>query len=159
MDWRRQWGPDRWVRQLDDWTVIGLNSLVIDSLPEAADEQLSWLDEVLSQALGKVVLVSHEPLWPQSDQTDDWHWAYPPRPGRELLWQRLQGGDVRLALAGHTHRFHRWEGAGTEFVTAPSLSGPIPAHEELTSVAGDSAIGWLEINLEPAGHQIIRQLL
>jgi 3',5'-cyclic AMP phosphodiesterase CpdA len=57
MTWRRHFGPDRWVEDVDDgapgWRLVGLDAMLIDSGEPEEGEQAQWLDRVMNGAGGR----------------------------------------------------------------------------------------------------------
>jgi 3',5'-cyclic AMP phosphodiesterase CpdA len=62
--WRRVIGPDRWMHDLGEWRLVGLNSLICGSGSFEEIEQLTWLEDTLRTREGRRVLVfKHKPLF------------------------------------------------------------------------------------------------
>jgi len=119
--WRRTIGPDRWVHDLGEWRLVGLNSLIIGSGSFEEYEQLAWLEDTLRARDGRRVLVfKHKPLFVEDPaEGETGYWGLRPEPRRRLLELFTENG-VELVASGHLHRARIVEGAPFRRVWGPS---------------------------------------
>ena len=126
--WSRHFGPDRWVLDIENWRLVGLDAMVIGSgLPQEA-EQAAWLEAALCEAAGRpIACFLHRPLFLESpEEGDSGYWAMRPEPRRALLALFAQH-RVALVASGHLHKAHWLTVADTLYVWCPSsafLCGP-----------------------------------
>jgi len=119
--WRRIIGPDRWVHDLGEWRLVGLNSLIIGSGSSEEYEQLAWLEDTLRTRDGRRVLVfKHKPLFVEDpEEGETGYWGLRPEPRRRLL-ELFRENGVELVASGHLHRARIVEGAPFRRVWGPS---------------------------------------
>jgi len=107
----RRFGPDFWIRDLDRWRLVGLNSMLPGSGLAAETEQDALLrDAVATVGARKLIVFAHKPLYliePQETKATQGA-LYP---AHRAHWQALlePAGGV-LMLSGHIHevRTARW---------------------------------------------------
>jgi hypothetical protein len=119
--WRRIIGPDRWVHDLAEWRLVGLNSLICGSGSSEEFEQLTWLEDTLRTREGRRVLVfKHKPLFLEShEEGETGYWGLRPEPRRRLFALFAEHG-VELVASGHLHRARIVDGAPFRCVWGPS---------------------------------------
>ena len=62
--WRRLVGPDYWAKDVDNWRLIGLNSLLMGFDDAEEHKQFDWLQEMLeSRGERRVAIFAHKPLF------------------------------------------------------------------------------------------------
>ncbi len=148
--WQRLYGPDRWVRDLGAWRLIGLNAQLPGSaLTGAAQAQQDWLEQTLRAAPERPAMVFlHKPLcFFDHGETAASEYLLDPA-GRDALATLLRAGTVRLVASGHAHCARvAWPG-GVPHVWAPSatLLGGGGA-----DVPGDSQPGMVRYELGADG--------
>lgn len=102
-DWMPQTGPVQWVRDFGPFTVIGLDTLLETAhYGHLSEEGFAFLDEALTEAGGKpVVIATHHPWMHSGIAAMD---ADNLRNGAALM-ARLEAysGPVRM-ISGHVHR-------------------------------------------------------
>jgi 3',5'-cyclic AMP phosphodiesterase CpdA len=118
-----RFGPDFWIRDLDRWRLVGLNSMLPGSGLPAETEQ----DAVLAQAVAtagarKLIVFAHKPLYlaePQETKATQ-SALYPEHRAR---WQALlePAGNV-LMLSGHIHEVKTARWGGIRQIWAPSTA-------------------------------------
>jgi predicted MPP superfamily phosphohydrolase len=156
--WRRIIGPDRWVHNLGEWRLIGLNSLIIGSGLSEEDEQLAWLESTLRTREGRRVLVfKHKPLFVEDpEEGETGYWGLRPEPRRRLLALFAEHG-VELVASGHLHRARIVDGAPFRCVWGPSSGftvGPMvtmPVGEVLLGAAVHILGSTVESRIVPLG--------
>jgi 3',5'-cyclic AMP phosphodiesterase CpdA len=126
--WRRHFGGDRWLRDVEGWRLVGLNALLFGSSEIEEDEQLQWLEAAMATAgHRKIGWFLHRPLFlDHPAEPDTGYWSVKPAP-RARLMSLVQRHRVALVASGHLHRWHDMVHDRTRFVWGPSsgfLVGP-----------------------------------
>ncbi|MBC2639802.1 MULTISPECIES: metallophosphoesterase [unclassified Rhodococcus (in: high G+C Gram-positive bacteria)] len=63
------WGPDHWRRDVDGWTVLGLNSELFGSGLDREAAQWRWIERSVADVSGRPVIVFlHKPIWSALDE-------------------------------------------------------------------------------------------
>lgn len=150
--WRSAIGPDRWVRQVGGWVLIGINSQLFDSGLAAADDQWDWLTTTLGTVDPDtpIVLFSHKPIAAADEELGAAPpYRFVPAAARGHLAQIL--GDHRLALvvSGHVHQYRVLELDGRRHVWAPTSWAVLP--DDVQPCFGDKRVGALRIDLHADG--------
>lgn len=109
-DYRERIGPDYYVQQAGDVTLIVVDSETVrDPVIDAREnnEQWAWLERALAEqgcAKGALcLLATHRPPFVAHPDEPETHENWPPGTRRRLL-ELLQEHGVRTVLAGHLHR-------------------------------------------------------
>jgi 3',5'-cyclic AMP phosphodiesterase CpdA len=146
--WRRHFGPDWWRRDVENWRLIGFNSMLASSdLPDEA-EQLDWLSRTMAEAGGRrIAWFTHKPLFVDAtDEGDTGYWSVKPA-ARARLLALARRHDVAIVATGHLHRAHDnpldgcrfiW-GGSAGFLVGPGLQPPMPGDAALGAVLYDFA--------------------
>ena len=102
--WRRLVGPDYWAKDVDNWRLIGLNSLLMGFEDAEEQKQFEWLQEMLeSRGSRRVALFAHKPLFVDApDEGDTGYWSVRPAQ-RRRLYDLISAHDVALLGSGHLH--------------------------------------------------------
>ena len=139
--WRAHLGADFWVRDLESWRLVGLNSMLFGS--DEADEarQLDWLERQVTEAQGRRIgWFLHRPLFVESpDEGDKGYWSVPPRPRAQLL-ELLRRSEVAFVASGHLHLARDFAVDGTRYLWGPS-SGFVVGPELQPELGGSKALG------------------
>jgi 3',5'-cyclic AMP phosphodiesterase CpdA len=140
--WQAHFGPDRWVEDIVDWRLIGIDALLLGSGEPEEAAQDAWLDRVMAEANGRpVAWFLHKPLYlDRPDEADAGYWSVKAQPRARLL--ALVGRyNVRLVASGHLHKAHEVQSGETRFVWAPASSflvgaiqPPMPGEKRLGAV-------------------------
>jgi 3',5'-cyclic AMP phosphodiesterase CpdA len=85
--WRTHFGPDRWVEDIEDWRLIGLDALLIGSGEREEGGQADWLDGVMNDTGSRrIAWFLHRPLFLDSpSEGDTGYWSIKPQPRAQLL--------------------------------------------------------------------------
>lgn len=128
--WRDHFGPDYWAKDLGDWRIIGLNSLIIGADSAEEEEQFQWLEAELNNSDGKpAAIFVHKPVFvDQPDEGDTGYWGIRPAP-RQRLYNLFAANNVRLHASGHLHRAWAGEAYGTSYIWAPAAAFIVDAME------------------------------
>ncbi len=125
--WRRHFGPDRWVEDVDDgargWRLVGIDAMLIDSGEAEEAEQALWLDHVMEEAGGRrIAWFLHRPLFLDSpEEGDTGYWSVKPQP-RARLMALVRRHRVALVASGHLHKARDFRHDGTRYVWSPASS-------------------------------------
>jgi 3',5'-cyclic AMP phosphodiesterase CpdA len=146
--YRATFGPDRWLRILDDeWALVGINSQVLGSGLPDDEVQLEWL-RATGPEIGRrqVVLFIHRPLWWPSDEHPPGH----PELGvtdqsRLVVLDALSGCRLAAVASGHLHRFRCGYRGDVLEVWAPA-TGLLARGPHLPP--GQEDLGLVELTLE-----------
>ena len=146
--WRRTFGADWWSQDVENWRLLGLNSMLFGSDLPDEDQQLAWLRAAMADASGRrIAWFTHKPLFLDGpDEADTGYWSVKPKPRKALL-DLVRAFDVALVATGHLHKSHDmlvdgcryiW-GASSGFVVGPEMQPPMPGECRLGSVVYDFA--------------------
>jgi 3',5'-cyclic AMP phosphodiesterase CpdA len=125
--WRRHFGPDRWVEDVDDggrgWRLVGLDAMLVDSGEPEEAEQAAWLDRVMEEAgERRVAWFLHRPLFLDNpEEGDTGYWSVKPQP-RAALVALVRRHRVALVASGHLHKARDFQHEGTRYVWSPASS-------------------------------------
>lgn len=139
--WREHLGPDFWVHDLEDWRLIGLNSMLFGSGEAEEERQLGWLEQQIAEAGGRRLgWFLHRPLFVEApDEGDKGYWSVPPTPRAHLL-DLVRRHQVAFVASGHLHRAHDIEVDGTRYIWGPS-SGFVVGEALQPGMAGTTTLG------------------
>ncbi|MGG5823904.1 metallophosphoesterase family protein [Falsiroseomonas sp. HW251] len=144
--WRRHLGPDWWLRDVAEWRLIGLDSMLFGSGLVAELEQETWLEEAMAGAASRRIAVfTHRPFMvEQAEEPDTGYWSVKPDLRRRML-AAFDRHDVAIVATGHLHRAHEaihrgrrhiWSGAAA-FLVGPDFQPPMPGEATLGAVVYD----------------------
>lgn len=148
-------GENRWRFDAAGWTFIGLNSLIMNTEPEAEAEQNDWLAGELARLNGHpLALFVHKPVY--RNQPDDAELAatsfrYVPQPSRAQLLAQLAKVDLRLVACGHVHQRRDFTRGHVRHIWGPSASFIIGDKQELIGV---KEVGLVEYVFQPDGFEV-----
>lgn len=127
-------GLDRWFRDIADWRVVGINSLLLGGDSPAEAEQADWLRSTLSEAGDRpIALFMHKPIGlHRLDERATTSWCVTAE-GQRRLMSLLQGSPLKLVASGHAHIYRSIIQDGITMVWAPSTS---PFHGRATRPFG-----------------------
>jgi 3',5'-cyclic AMP phosphodiesterase CpdA len=117
-------GKPRWVRQVDDWTLIGINAMLFGSGQDTEAAEWDWLETVLADQNGRrpVALFVHKPPFLISPEEPDNGSATMPASIRGRFWSLAKDHGVRLVGCGHRHEYRAVLVDGILTVWAPTTS-------------------------------------
>ncbi|GGH16390.1 phosphohydrolase [Alsobacter metallidurans] len=141
--WRRHFGDDFWSHDLENWRLIGLDSMLLGSGHQEEERQFDWLKRQLAEANGrKLAIFTHRPLFVYKPcEGDQGYWSVTPEPRAHLI-DLIRRYDVAMVASGHLHRAHDqvvdgaryiW-GPSSSFVVGPDLQPEMPGSRELGAV-------------------------
>lgn len=118
--WRNLVGPDYWVKDIGEWRIIGLNSLLMGFEDAEEQAQFDWLQKTLAERGDRrVAIFAHKPLFvDDANEGDTGYWSVRPAQRREL-YDLIAAHDVALFGSGHLHWTWKGEFGQTSVVWAP----------------------------------------
>lgn len=115
-------GADRWLHDIGDWRLIGLNSLLMGSGLAAEHEQFEWLRAALAGAGGRRIgIFKHKPLFLRDAQDASMHQGSVFPAPRAPLLALLRQHRVALVANGHGHEFLLRRHGEMRCVWAPAI--------------------------------------
>jgi len=153
--WRAQFGPDRWVEDVENYRLIGLDALLLGSGDPEEATQDRWLATVMSDVGGRqIAWFLHRPLFLHSpDEGDTGYWSVKPQPRFRLL-ELARRHPVALVASGHLHKAYDFLNEGTRYIWAPAssflvgeMAPPMPGEKRLGAVVYDIDGGTLKAEI------------
>ncbi len=116
-------GADRFIQDIGDWRLIGINSQLLGSGLPAEAAQHDWLAASLVETTRSVALFLHYPVYldDPADPTRS-HAVILPEARKALLALIDAHPTVRLVASGHLHEERRAERNGVVYQWAPATS-------------------------------------
>ncbi|GJL86904.1 MAG: phosphohydrolase [Minwuia thermotolerans] len=154
--YRDRFGPDRWIRDVAGWQLVGLNSQLLGTgLPEEA-VQLRWLEEALQSGHGRPVGVFlHKPMFfARRIDAGSPQEIIAPSGTRARLLSLLLRHRVRFVASGHLHKYLDVRIRQTRFVWAPATA----YRSGLRLGTGVPMLGYLDYRLWPDGSFDVRAM-
>lgn len=150
--WRRHFGPDRWVEDVDEqepgWRFVGFDAMLLDSGEPEEAAQADWLDHVMAAAGDRrIAWFLHRPLFLDGpDEGDTGYWSVKPQPRAQLM-ALIRRYRVALVASGHLHKARDFEQDGTRYLWAPASSFLVGAPTQ-PDMPGEKRLGAVlyEIN-------------
>jgi 3',5'-cyclic AMP phosphodiesterase CpdA len=155
--WLDIFGPDYWREDQGKWTLIGVNTQILNSQGLAAEgEQSQWLTETLRDVPDErpIGLFVHKPLFMDHPSETVVQASCLELEAREALLAPFAGKSLRLVACGHKHQYRSFGLDGVIHLWAPS-TGAVN-HLPDVKMWGLREVGFLDIRL---GDQGIRQRL
>ena len=144
-------GPDHWIKDVGEWTLIGINSQILGTGLSEEAEHRRFIETALADYRDRhLAIVSHKPLYDGAQGT-----AVPGRGIEEdasnWLSQIFTDAGVRFILAGHMHRFKNYMAGNIECIWGPSTAfySTHPSHD---TRGGEIAVGMLILELEEGNY-------
>ena len=106
--WLDLFGLDYWREEQGNWTLIGVNSQILNSQGLAAeDEQARWLSETLADLPDDraIALFLHKPLFTDHPSEMLVHATSLELAARTALLAPFAGKSLRLVACGHKHQY------------------------------------------------------
>jgi 3',5'-cyclic AMP phosphodiesterase CpdA len=145
--WERHFGPDRWVHDLEDWRLIGFDSMIMGSGLPQEEAQFAWIEETMAAAGGRrIAWFCHQPLFIHGyDDGDNGYWSVAPEPRKRLeaLSRRF---DIGLVGSGHLHISRDMLIDGTQYVWCPSTAFTVGATQP--PMPGEKVLGAVTYDFE-----------
>ena len=133
--WRRHFGDDWWSRDLENWRLIGLDSMIFGTAGEEEARQFEWLRQALSTAGQRsIAWFTHRPLFIENpNEGDTGYWSVKPEPRARLL-ELVDRYDVALIASGHLHKWRNALIDGSGFLVGPDNQPDMPGEKRLGAV-------------------------
>jgi len=153
--WHIHFGADRWVEDVENYRLIGLDALLLGSGDPEEATQDRWLETVMNDAGGRqIAWFLHRPLFLHSpDEGDTGYWSVKPQPRSRLL-DLARRHRVALVSSGHLHKTYDFLNEGTRYIWAPAssflvgeMAPPMPGEKRLGAVVYDIDDGRLEAEI------------
>lgn len=126
--WKGYFGDDRFIKDIENWRLIGINSELLGSNLDAEQQQWEFLEEAFDNSNGRTLgLFSHKPLYQKTPDEDISKWAILPEPRARLL-KLLTAHNVRFFTSGHLHRYRYTSVEGIDLVWCPTTAFITPIH-------------------------------
>jgi 3',5'-cyclic AMP phosphodiesterase CpdA len=141
--WRRHFGADWWSHDLENWRLIGLDSMLFGSGNGEERRQFEWLHQTLRTAgYRKIAWFTHRPLFIENpNEPDTGYWSVKPG-SRAQLFDLIDRYDVALIATGHLHKWrddlvdrcrYVW-GPSSGFLVGPDNQHDMPGEKRLGAV-------------------------
>jgi len=139
--WRRHFQADWWSHDLENWRLIGLDSMLCGSGGDEESRQLDWLERAMSTAGGRsIAWFTHRPLFIESpDEADTGYWSVKPAPRKRLL-DLIRRHRVALVATGHLHKWRDTEVDGCRYIWCAS-SGFLVGPDNQPDMPGEKRLG------------------
>jgi 3',5'-cyclic AMP phosphodiesterase CpdA len=146
--YRRYFGEDYWLVDVEDWILLGVNAQLFGSGLAAEEAQWAFVNAAQAKTRGKpVALFIHKPLFRDDPAEPGVDGRYVPPDSRRRLRAALRGVDVRLVASGHVHQHRRHEVEGVTHAWAPSTAFIIPDHRQPR--IGIKRVGYVAYTFSP----------
>ena len=155
--WLDIFGIDYWREDQGHWTLIGINSLILNSGGLVAElEQERWLEETLKEVPSDrpIALFLHKPLFMDHPSESGVNASCLEFAARGPLLRLFAEKSLRLVGCGHKHQYRSFGLDGVIHLWAPS-TGAVNFPPDV-KMWGRREVGFLDIRL---GSQGIRQRL
>ena len=148
--WRRHFGPDWWLRDVEAWRLVGLDSMLFGSGHPDEARQMDWLRETLADAgPRRIALFTHRPIFiDEPDEGDRGYWSVKPAQ-RAALLDLLRRHDVAIVATGHLHKWHDRVLDGCRYIWGPS-SGFLVGPRNQPELPGEKWLGAVVYELDGA---------
>jgi predicted MPP superfamily phosphohydrolase len=149
----RRFGHDFWVRDLDGWRLVGLNSMLPGSGLAAEGEQDALLQHAIT-TLGrrKLIVLAHKPLY-IADPQDTQATQSALFPEHRARWQTLlEPAGSMLMLSGHIHAVKTARWGSIRQIWAPSTAFVMDAAGRKKKRHGVQRPGYLLHSLNGRRH-------
>lgn len=155
--WRQHFGNDYWHRDIGNWRIVGLNSMLFGNGDDEEARQSAWLEKTMADSDGRLVAwFTHRPLFIEHPAEGGiGYWAAPPA-ARKRLMKTIGDGNVRFVASGHLHRSHDIVVDDVRYVWGPA-SGFLAGEALQPSLPGARTLGAVVYDLDEAAvrHEIV----
>jgi 3',5'-cyclic AMP phosphodiesterase CpdA len=143
--WGDAVGSDRWVVELGEWRLVGINAQLFGSVGADEDDQWSFIEHALGDRQ-RTVLVTHKPLTAGgAELAGAPPYRFVPAPARDRLTELCHDGGVEVVLSGHVHQRRQVEAEGMTHLWATTTWAVLP--DWLQAPVGVKRCGILEMEL------------
>lgn len=121
--WRKAFGSDVFLEDVEAWCLIGLNSELLGSGLKEEDEQWTMLENALDAVEDRELgLFLHKPLFSVDADSDGPSGSHLHPQARAALLARFEGHRLRFVSSGHLHAYAHFQWRGIDFVWAPTTA-------------------------------------
>lgn len=148
LGWAEHFGTGNWVCDLEEWRLLGLNSMLFGNGCRHEAAQMDWLRGVMAEAgERRIGWFMHRPLFIDTPKDGDMgYWAAKPQ-ARAPLLDLMARHDVGLVASGHLHKSHEFTQDGVLYVWAPSTAFALRPDQQPT-IPGESRLGAVVYEFE-----------
>lgn len=138
-------GDRFWSRELDGWSLLGLDSQALVSGHPDDERWWQWTADQLSGERPTIVVL-HRPVAPTGDTEIDTDRRYVFEPHRRRLVDLMTSAGVAAVITGHTHQWRSEQVTGMRWIWAPSTWAIMP--DAYQPVIGTKEVGLVEFELD-----------
>jgi len=132
--YQAQFGPSWKCFTHKNYSIVIINSSLINTGLQQEKEQFIWLQNCLEQnKQRRTIVFSHYPLFVH-DIDEAEHYDNIANPGRQKLLQLFTQYEVELVFSGHVHQFFYNREGGSSYYVLPATSFTRQDYSELFSV-------------------------
>jgi 3',5'-cyclic AMP phosphodiesterase CpdA len=147
--WGDAVGTDRWVVELGEWRLVGINAQLFGSGGQDEDDQWAFIEHSLMDPQ-RTMLVTHKPLTAGVEElVAAPPYRFIPAPARDRLTELCHDGGVEVVVSGHVHQQRRLEAAAMTHLWATTTWAVLP--DWLQPPVGVKRCGILEVELPAVG--------
>ena len=147
--WGEAIGTDRWVVELGEWRLVGIDAQLFGSAGRDEDDQWSFIEHALGHPQ-RTALVTHKPLVAgAAELAAAPPYRFIPAPARDRLTELCQDGGVEVVVSGHVHQQRQFEAAAMTHLWATTTWAVLP--DWLQPSVGVKRCGIIELELPAVG--------
>ena len=141
--WKRYFGDDRFLRDVEGWRLIGINGELLGSGLAAEDDQWCFLEASLNEGDGRALgIFTHKPLFEKTPEEPASKWSTLPEPRARLL-NLLKSHNVRFVASGHLHRYRYISHQGIDLVWCPTTAFITPSQKNDGCIRRVGYLKWV----------------
>ena len=142
-NWKRYFGDDRFVRDIESWRLIGINGELLGSGLPAEEDQWAFLETSLHEAADRSLgLFTHKPLFATEPDEVASKWSTLPEPRARLL-KLLKDHNARFVASGHLHRYRYISHDGIDLVWCPTTAFITPSQKDDGCIRRVGYLKWV----------------
>jgi 3',5'-cyclic AMP phosphodiesterase CpdA len=156
--WLDIFGPDWWAVEAGGWSIIGINSLILNSEGLKAEaEQADWLASTCASVTDgrPMALVLHKPLFLDHPSEATLCAEACDPAARQAVLAPFAGKSLKLVASGHQHQYRSFNLDGVVHLWAPSVA--VINKPPNVMMYGRRDVGFIDLRLERGGQ--LRQRL
>lgn len=146
--WRRHFGHDWWSHDVENWRLIGIDSMLFGNGDAEEARQLEFLQHAMASAgERRIAWFTHRPLFIGApDEADTGYWSVKPGPRARML-DLIHSHRVKLVGTGHLHKWRDHVSDGCRYVWCGS-SGFLVGPDNQPEMAGEKRLGAVTYEFE-----------